>query len=255
MDQWGSAKGSLQKGETECGRRPPTRFFELLDQPRLDLLNIKFPLNTKGKMFLDVVSAAKSNCRVGDLKELALAGGGWWENCPECGKRPSPSINPIDLRMAMNMLLPMPHLKLLRLSVAPNFLDVLDLDLYRSMADGLPALEKLWLGHREFAASSEFNGTSYYERVPLHHLAAFCKMLPNLVETSVGCADGMTLQEQPNIEWECSHITKLRITHWAGDRFDRGVSRDLLHLNVRSYFPNSDLAREDFSERYYIFQN
>ncbi|CAJ2501413.1 Uu.00g042660.m01.CDS01 [Anthostomella pinea] len=203
--------------------RSPAVFLSRLDNPELSLLNIKFPLDTYGNMFLDVVSAANTGCRLDNLVELALAGGGWFNNCGECGKRPPPRILPTDLRAAMNMLLPLPRLRILRLSVAPNFLDVLDLEMYRSIADGLPGLEKLCLGHREFVASSEVEGTSFYERVPLHDLAAFCSMLPKLVEVSVGAVDGLTLEERPCEEWACPGVTSLSVAHWAGNHA-RGVS-------------------------------
>ena len=153
----------------------------------------------------------------------------------------------------MNMLLPMPNLKILRLSVAPNFLDVLDLQLYKSITDGLPSLEKLWLGHSEFLATSEFEGITYYERVPLHHLAAFCSTLPNLVEVSMGTVDGLTLEESPRTEWACLSVESLTIRHWAGRDIAGGVSRDLLHLGLATYFPNSDLAKTEFNSRWWIF--
>lgn len=186
--------------KTDCGRRPPNVFLKGLDSPELNLLNIKFPLTTTGTMFLDVVSAANSSCRLQNLIELALAGGGWMEDCNECQRIPDPEIKPVDLRAAMRMLLPLPKLKLLRLSAAPNFLDILDLELYKSLTDGLPALEKLWLGHPQWLTSSLFHGTTFLERVPLHHLAAFCSMLPSLTEVEVGTLDGSTLEEKPRAD-------------------------------------------------------
>ena len=245
--------GAKRDNAPDCGRRSPTVFLEGLDDPELSLLNIKFPLETTGKMFLDVVSAANSSCRLRNLKELALAGGAWINNCDECGKRPSPNILPKDLREAMDMLLPMPQLKVLRLSVAPNFLDVLDLELYKSITDGLPALEKLWLGHAEFVTGSYFEGTSFYERVPLHHLAAFCNMLPNLVEVCVGAVDALILEENPRKQWACPGVKSLRVMRWAARDTTGGVSRDLLLRNLRTYFPCSDLADRGLHPRLYIF--
>jgi hypothetical protein len=67
---------------------------------------------------------------------------------------------------------------------------VLHLGFYRSLAKGLPALEKLWLGDAEFATQSWLEGGRYYERMPLHHLTAFYRMLPHLVEVSMGTVDG-----------------------------------------------------------------
>ena len=105
----------------------------------------------------------------------------------------------------------MPHLKALRLSVAPNFLDVLDFDLYKSITEGLPALETLRLGHAEFVLCSRYGVTTYYERVPLHHLAAFCSMLPNLVDVELGTVDGLKLEETPRTEWACANVKTLTI--------------------------------------------
>ena len=235
---------------TACGRQSPLVFFKGLDNPELNLLNIKFPIDADGTMFLDTVSAAKSSCRLENLTELALAGGGWFSNCDECGKLSEPIIQPHELREAMDMLLPIRRLKTLRLSVAPNFLDILDLELYKSITDGLPALEKLWLGNEMFCASSIFEGTTFYERVPLHHLAAFCTMLPNLVDVSVGAVDGMTLEERPRADWASPGVKTLVISSWAGS----GVSRDLLHLGLQTYFPNSDLTKKEFPPRLYIFE-
>lgn len=237
----------------DCAKRSPALFLKGLDNPELDLLNIKFPAEGTRRMFMDVVTAAKDSCRLKNLSELALAGGGWFNNCGECGKREAPKIEPADLRKTMTMFLPLPQLKTLRLSVAPNFLDVLDLDMYKSMTDGMPALEKLLLGHWEFRACSYFEGETFYERVPLHHLAAFCNMLPNLVEVNVGTLDGMTLEEQPRLEWQCPGVKSLSVHTWAHGPYPARVSRDLLHLGVRSYFPNSDLAQHEYDPRTYFF--
>jgi hypothetical protein len=204
-------------------------------------------------MFLGVVFSVNRSCRLRNLTELALAGGGWFSNCDECGKRPGPNIKPTELRKALNVLLPMPQLKILRLSVAPNFLDILDLQLYKSITNGLPALEKLWLGHAEFAADSQLEFTTYYETVSLHHLAAFCSMLPNLVEVSIGTVDGWTLGERTRAEWECPGVKSLMIQHWA-ERGRAGVgSRDLFYLCLETYFPNSDLANRGVSSRMWLF--
>jgi hypothetical protein len=111
---------------------------------------MKFPLDATGSKLREIVSAANNSFQLKNLAELALAGGGRFNNCSKCGKRPGPKIQPPDLRKALKMLLPIPQPKILRLNVAPNFLDILDLQLYKSIADGLPALENLWLGHPEF---------------------------------------------------------------------------------------------------------
>jgi hypothetical protein len=93
----------------------PTFFPEGLDNLKLTLLNIKFPLEATGVLFLDVASAANRSCRLRNLNglALALAGGGWFTNCGERGLRPELKIQPRDLRAAMAMLLPLPQLKML----------------------------------------------------------------------------------------------------------------------------------------------
>ena len=171
--------------------------------------------------------------------------------CTTCGVRPAPKITNAELRMALDMLLPLPQLKTLRLSVAPpDFLTVLDLELYRKIANGLPALEKLWLSPAEFQSSS-FTRIIFRERVPLRNLAAFCSMLPNLVEVTIGAVEGLTLEETPQANWACFGVKKLVIvlgtsgvSTWRGSR---GVSCKLLHRGLKTYFPNSDLAKEDFN--------
>lgn len=154
------------------------------------------------------------------------------------------------------MLLRLPRLKVLRLSVAPNFLDILDLGLYRRIAEGLPSLEKLYLGNAQFHTSTYFMGRKYYERTPMHHLAVFCNMLPKLEEVGVGCIDALLLKEVPEVEWACPHVKTLRVTIWATqNQAGRTVSvtRDQLHVNLIAYFPNSDLAAMELDDSYYMF--
>lgn len=238
---------------TNCGRQSPTVFLQGLDNPELSLLNIKFPIEVTGRKFLDVVSAANNSCRLGNLTELALAGGGWFPHCWECGHRPPPQIRPADLRTGLNMLLPLPQLRILRLSVAPNFLDILDLKLYRSITAGLPALEKLSLGHPQFRANHTGYGEEIlYERVSLHHLAAFCSMLPNIKEVSIGTIDGSILEERPRTEWACVGVESLTIPNHA-DIIYQEVNLGLLRLGLETYFPNSDLAKHPLYRREYMF--
>jgi hypothetical protein len=238
---------------TNCGRRPPTGFLKGLYNPDLSLLHIKFSSEVTGRMFLDVVSAANNSCRLGNLTELALeGGGGWFYHCRECAHRPCPQIQPADLRTGLNLLLPLPQLRVLRLSVAPNFLDILDLKLYRSVTAGLPALEKLSLGHAEFYANyTRYGREMFYERVPLHHLAAFCSMLPKIKEVSIGTVDGLTLEEHPRAKWACVGVESLSISHHA-DVY-RGENLDLLLLGLETYFPNSGLAKQHLYRRKYMF--
>lgn len=186
-----------------------------------------------------------------------MQGGGCFRTCPECSTRPAPQIKSHELRQGLRIFLPLPKLKVLRLSVAPNFLDILDLEMYREITDGLQAVEKLWLSHGEFATSCEFTGTTFHERVPLHHLAAFCKMLPRLREVSLGTVDTLALEDEPHEEWRCEQVNALKIGHWAGHaNRSGGVSRDQLLESLKGYFPSSDLAKAAsvrIPERLYIF--
>ena len=168
---------------------PLTTFLQGLDQPNLELLEIKLPVVTGGSEFLDIVSTVVSSCRLRNLEVLSF---------PSIyNEHPGTRISPAEFPKGLSMLLPLPQLKVLQLSVAPNFLDIFDLDLYKSFAKGLPALQKLLLGHYSFVTSSPDRETVYRERVPLHHLAAFCSMSPNLVETSLGCVDVEGLDDSP----------------------------------------------------------
>ena len=224
-------------------------FLRGLDDPDLSVLSINFPSHVSDLVCLEVVRAVNSSCRLGNLTRLTLAGGQFHYHCGKCGYNANPKITPPVLREALTTFLPMPRLRTLHINVAPNFLDILDLDLYAAITAGLPALETLWLGHYGFV-SSELEGRrgAYYERVPLQHLAAFCHLLPNLVDVSLGAADGLSLEEHPREDWASPSVESLRIHRWAGDRGNgRRISRDLLHLGLRTYFPNSDLAQKDFS--------
>ncbi|KAK6083135.1 hypothetical protein SCUP234_03963 [Seiridium cupressi] len=203
-------------------RRSPAAFFKRLDNPALSLLNIKFPNSTNGRMLLEVVSAVKRSCRLRNLRELSLVGG-----------------QESHYRAATKMLLPLPKLKLFCISVAPNFLDVLDLDLYQSVAKGLPALETLWLGLSMFVSRSYYTAPGYYESVRQSHLAAFCQMLPRLVEVSVGTAELEEPGEVPHPEFVCSHVKSVRVSHWA-QRVDV-VPRERMLLSQKMYFPNAKL--------------
>jgi hypothetical protein len=215
-------------------RQSAPAFFEGLDNPELTLLNIKFPKKANGRMVLDLVSAANRSCRLQNLTELGLAGS---EANFDWGDQ-KPRISPEELRMATKILLPLPKLKKLRLSVAPNFLDILDLDLYRSITEGFPALETLWLGHSDFAWFSEFTGWHYLERVPISHLAAFCQMLPHLVEVSIGVVEAEAWGTASSPEFVCSGVTSLRISRWA--QGEEVVPPEQLVLIAQAYFPNAN---------------
>lgn len=233
-------KNDRHLGPTDCGRRPPTLFFEQLNNPELSLLNVKFPFESTGIMFRDVVLAASKCCRLRNLIELALAGDGWHETY----QHPNIIKSPADLREALKILLPMPQLKWLRLSVAPTFLDILDIQLYKSITNGLPALEKLWLGHTKFIPWSCYGFTSDFEKLPLHYLAAFCSMLPNLVEVSVPAVDNLVLEKSPRTEWACPSVKSLNIVYWGKVLTKRNTYRDLDKINLETYFPNSDLTKK-----------
>jgi hypothetical protein len=104
-------------------------FLEKLEKPSLQILHIKFSFEATGPMYLDMLSCAQENLRLDNLTELGLTSGGWFPHCDECATRPDTEISPVELRKGLSLLLPLPHLKTLHLSAAPNFLDILDLDL------------------------------------------------------------------------------------------------------------------------------
>lgn len=221
-------------------KRSPVAFLEALDTPELSLLNIKFPHEVTGPMFLDVIEAANSSCRLRNLTELALALGNAINDWRSSRYRQRPAIQPAELREGLNMLLPMPQLKLLRLSVAPNVLDVLDLDLYKSIADGLPALEKLRLSHVYFALPQ---ATEY--RLPMKErlyiillLSVACFLV--LIDVEFGTVDALSWNESPRTEWACPGVKSVKIARWAGSDTPgddivsgAGVSWDFLHLGMR----------------------
>jgi hypothetical protein len=74
-------------------------------------------------------------------------------------------------------------------------------------------------------------------------------MLPNLVDVEFGTVEGLKLEKRPRKKWACPSVKSLTVAQWTG----RGVSRDLLHRGLRTYFPNSNLAKEEFDQGLSIF--
>ncbi|KAH8647949.1 hypothetical protein BX600DRAFT_443284 [Xylariales sp. PMI_506] len=232
----------------DYGPTSPIGFLEALDNPELHALSIKFPVEVTGPVFLDVVNAANRSCRLQNLVKLSLSGGGWLQAHGKDPRghevpRPPPLISGEELRQSITMLLPFHRLKLLRLSVAPNFLDILDLALYRSIAEGLPALEQLWLGHREFNGYLHNQWGPSYESLPLHHLAAFCHLLPCLFHVGVGGVDWTVLVEPPRPEFACPGVRFLTIFNGVSRSNFRLSRSDLVAISMRTYFPESDLVK------------
>lgn len=238
-----------------CSWKSPGFFFSRLANPTLEILNVQFQTDEGSTIYLDVLAGASDHLRLHNLTELVLSANSWINHSDEFDIRDPPNIQPAILRQGVMMLLPLPCLKTLRIGVAPNFLNVLDLELYKTITCGLPMLENLTLGHREFATGSRFSGSRYYERMPLHHIAAFCHMLPNLKKVEIGTVDGLALEESPRKEWASAWITGLKVNCWAGKSGHErgGVSRERLHLCVKTYFPASDLAKIEFEETLGIF--
>jgi hypothetical protein len=230
--------------------RSPVAFFEGMDNPEIHELIIKFNVqSTSGSMFLEVVNAAKENCRLQNLTELALAGGGYVEHCWECAKHPDPMILPQDLMSAIKMLLPLPRLRKLRLSAAPNFLGTgePELSVYEEIAEGLPSLEILWLGSGTFFTCSQFHGIQCTEKVPLRSLTAFCSLLPKLVEVEVGTVDLSGLDQGRQEFWLSPQVRILKIGHWIGA--GTLVKEQLLGF-LELGFPNCDLVEERLANAY-----
>jgi hypothetical protein len=228
-----------------CKRRSPADFFERLDNPELQELNITFPVETTtGAMYLEVVRAVKNNCRLLKLKTLSLGGGGYTPHCWECDAHPDPEIMPRDLTESMKILSPLPQLQKLKLSAAPNFLGigVPDLPLYELIAKGLPSLEVLWLGSRTFTTFGQFAGTRSTESVPLRNLAAFCSLLPNLMEVEVGTIDPSGSEKTPEMAWQSPHVQSL-VGHYWKKPIDFDTSSILKSLVI--WFPNCDLVTKE----------
>lgn len=151
------------------------------------------------------------------------------------------------------MLLPLPQLKTLRLSAAPNFLSKLDLDLYRKIAAGIPKLKSLILGHRELPVRSSSQGEDD-DTVPLYHLAAFCCQFRELEDVQGGAIDGLRFEPNPNIEWQCVSVKKLRIHDWGwGRRTQLQLSGERVRMEraILAYFPESDLAAVRWDQESY----
>ncbi|KAF2658709.1 hypothetical protein K491DRAFT_713415 [Lophiostoma macrostomum CBS 122681] len=239
VNSWTCAKKSEYASDRDCGRRSPTLFFRGLDTLELSSLEIKFPCDTTAIMFNDVVSAARESCRLDSLTELGFSGGGGSHgSCWGCWTRTIPRLSSAELRNSLRMLLPLPHLKTLRISVVPNFLEIFDLDAYRKVADALPALQGLWLGHAGFNRQDGF--------IPMRHVAAFCSMLPHLEELHVGAIDGLGLDEDPEVRWQCASIRTVRVANWVRRSVTRPVPEPetLIDLNLLAYFPNADSRKE-----------
>jgi hypothetical protein len=240
-DSWTCAKRTEHASDQDCGRRSPAVFFRGLDSPALSLLEVRFPCDTTASMFLDVVSAVNESCRLQNLTELRLTGGGGLHtSCWGCGTRTSPKISSAELRDAIMVLLPLPRLRVFQLNMVPNFLDVFDLDVYRKIANALPTLEKLKLGDADFARADAL--------IPMHHLAAFCSMLPQLGEVRVGAIDGLGLDRKPQTEWQCAGIHTLGVGQWVRRSVTRPVPIPdpkwiLITINLAAYFPNAGLTR------------
>ncbi|ESZ95395.1 hypothetical protein SBOR_4251 [Sclerotinia borealis F-4128] len=245
-------------GTVKCGRRGPEGFIESLDSPSLRLLQITFPCDTTGPMLLSFVRAVESNCRFQNLTELVLGGGSWFTHWYLYPERPPLKIRSEDLREAVKILLPMPQLKVLQLSVASGFLDDLDLALFQNMANAMPSLEKLYLNYADSFTIAQYYIMTHYERIPVHHLAAFCSMFKNLKEVGVGTVDGISVEENPKEDWICKDIKTLKVGAWAGrdelrggniaeSPWGGGISRGHLYDALRTFFPESDMAKVGFS--------
>jgi hypothetical protein len=78
-------------------KRSPVVFLEGLDNPELSLLNIKFPHGVSGSMFLDVIKAANSNCRLRNLTDLTLATGNAVNDWRGSRYRQKPEVQPTEL--------------------------------------------------------------------------------------------------------------------------------------------------------------
>jgi hypothetical protein len=220
----------------------PAAFFKLLAEPSLTVLDIKFPRYINGNMLIELMSEVNRHCQLRDLTELSftccnanIAGGGY-----------PPSISPSELTTALRTLLPLQRLKHLRISVAPNFLDALDLELDDSLAEYLPALESLRLDYSAFTGYAAYVSPRSFEGLSVRKLAAFCQIFPTLTEVRIGSvAQDWRLKETRNLCHEviCTSVKSFRV-------IDMPSSWDVffheqLRKSVQRYFPESDQAKRN----------
>jgi len=189
---------------------PATTFFERLDNPELTLLNIKFPHSVNPDQLLATVAAARSNCRLRNLEELSLAGEGEGTNHQQYYHYSTSFIPPNVVAQGLISLLPLYSLRSLRLSVSPSFLSNLDLNLFRSIASGVPALEILRLTH-PLGPNFRFDHYCYVHRdemVPISNVVAFCSKLPKLVEITLGVVSVLpeAFEEAKDTDWVCPNV-------------------------------------------------
>jgi hypothetical protein len=230
-----SPKEPKSPEEGQCTRESPAKFFDLLNSPKLCLLNIKFPFVFNGPTFLELMPAVRKNCRLGTLTELALTGKQYRLNC-EFDVHPTPDLNSRDFLAGLNMLLPLPKLCVLRLTAAPSFLDEFDLSAFQEIASGLPELQKLIIGHTDFPPYT------YLGKYPsVANLVAFCSLFPSLEDVSVALLDVERVQEMDSLEWSCPRVKTLTIKWW----FIEEEALDCLKCCMKNLFPSARIRKWD----------
>jgi hypothetical protein len=220
----------------ECNRQPPSLFIEGLDNPELRMLKIDLPKAANGNMFLDVMSAASRNCQLQGLTDLVLSTKGWV--CRHCIVHPRGGLSPPQLRQGLRALLPLPQLRTLRISAAPNFLVGLDMQWYREAAEAMPALETLCLGHREWAGTRRADPVEE-ERTPLRNIAAFCSFFQRLTRLELATLALRNI-ENPDSGWECSSVKVVVIRQWI----PTSTPQDRRNTLIRNWFPDAELCSE-----------
>jgi hypothetical protein len=153
-------------------------------------------------MFLSVVSAASTACRLQHLTELMLSAEDW--TCPRCNRALRRIIHPLALIQGLKMMLPLRLLRTLEISVAPTFLDILDLQWFRGVAEALPALESLYLGHRELARTRQAD-MMRQETTPLCNIVIFCTLLSTLRHLELTSLALRSI-ENLDLEWQCVEV-------------------------------------------------
>lgn len=231
-----------------CKRRPPSVFICGLDHPRLELLNVKFNSDADAALLLDTMHAFVETCCLDNLVELALSNGGW---LPPYSYHPGwnkPKIRGDEIREMLDVLGPLPRLRVLRLPLACDFLRVLDVQYYKRVAEAMPALQALTLGHRSFASISQYS-EHFYDLTPLKHVAAFCHLFPALRDVEIGCIDATSLGSRDNPEWACFNVRRICVNLWLRSN-DLVWERQL--QECRAYFPNADVGDELFRPYYQV---
>jgi hypothetical protein len=172
---------------------------------------------------------------------------GW--ACRWCEVHPRGGISPSQLRLGLKALLPLPKLRTLKISAAPNFLAILDVQWYREAAEAMPALETLCLGHREWAGTRRADPVQV-EGTPLRNIAAFCNFFQRLTTLELATLALGSIENPKPGDW-CPRVDTVVIQQWIPSAAPL-VRRKAV---IQTWFPNAEHAPDTGQrETRYSFQ-